>query len=130
MTTLTPAQVIEMVRARRGLEPGPPADVILPNRNMILPEDEERGEDELQGVATPHGPEPEAVPRPGRPATSPNDPENEGVSLTNGGGYFMGHPLKLNESERNELKSLLAGVVLRQLDEERAKIRGAKGNKR
>lgn len=115
MTDGSPLEAIEAVRRARGLPPGPPGDRVLPNEHMVS------GESPVPGPSRPAASTTSMVPGLGLPAAGVKD-QGDGVSLTRGEGWFEGHLLKLTLEELDALRSLLAGVALRQMNDERDRL--------
>ena len=110
----------------RGAPEVPRGDVTLPNRNLIEPGGRNDDEALLRELGLDDEGTPLSRPAPtrGRAAASePPAPAVEGASLTDGKGFFMGHEITLSAGEREDLRSLLAQAVLRQLADEQNRIK-------
>lgn len=132
-----PADAIEQLRRARGDEPSQDRyDRSMPNDRIpddTAPVQAGAGLQPTGEVVPPRtGPGP--IGSGGRAerqsVTTPPLPAAEGVSLTHGEGYYQGYLLKLKEGELQTLRAFLGKVVLRHLEEERARVqRTFKGDK-
>jgi hypothetical protein len=120
-----PVDLINAIKRQRGESEGPPHDQLIANRNIFDPDLEDS---EQPALSVP----PVVRAEPGKPLLMPTSPlpdagtelsaQNEGVSLSDGAGFYQGHELRLTPVERRQLRTLLAKVVLRQLKAERARV--------
>lgn len=110
---LSPADVIEMVRQRRGETPGPPSDQYLPSR-AVDPEGQPFEDDNgfMERFPTPVELEPESPP----PTTF--------LDLERGKGHYEGYAVQLTEEELAQVRACVAGAVVRQLMEQVEKLSG------
>lgn len=118
-----PADLIAAIKLQRGEDPGPRHDVVIPNQNIFLPELED---DQQPALKKPVEPARAKLVTPTTPLPDLEGPalseQNEGVSLSDGAGFYQGHELRLTGSERQQLRKLLGKVVLRQLKAEHARV--------
>lgn len=129
----SPADLIRSVRMRRGDDPGPAAGVTIHDPNILEPVvvDDEADPGLVEEAARPdeprydrHAGRPDGLDRDrGHDDLHPTPTSGEGVSLSKREGWFQGHHLQLNESEARALKTLLARVALRQLRDERKRLK-------
>ena len=122
-----PADLIAAIHRQRGEPEGPPHDMVIPNRNIFDPDLEDSEQPALKPPSAPMQPivppKPPLMPTTPLPdAGSELSAQNEGVSLSDGAGFYQGHELRLTASERRALRVLLGRVVLRQLKAERKRV--------